>query len=627
MCGIAGVLRFQGESRDAEVVQGMLDVLARRGPDDGGVATSGIATFGHRRLAILDRTSAAHQPMSGPGGVLLLTYNGELYNYREIRQELGLCPETLRSASDTEIVLHAWHRWGPEALHRFAGQWAFALYDADSQRTWLVRDRFGEKPLYWHASQDRLVFASSIGALVRAPGVPRQLDDRSIVEFLTLRYVVSPRTVLKDIRKVAPGGLVEVSPDGSIREVQWYSPRFRGTRSGRRRSPGETAEVFGTLLGQACRRCMVSDVEVGLLLSDGIDSNGIRAALAENQLEPTAFTFRVGGPGAGAGPEIPTGRGGPIVDVLASPEERWSVLDGALASLTEPVGDGASLATWFLLRRAREFATVFLCGHGGDEILGGYRLSKDRFRLEAIRRLSWAGAGVIGGASARYLNGEGSPERRSTRMRGLPVNQAPAAALYLVDRPLPVAEVDQLLDGRWPEDEHYLQTIERLYGECHSDAGDLDRIQEVLIRTFLSANILSFADGVSMDHSVELRMPFLDRDLAEFVFDLSPGERVSPWPGRANTKLPLRRWARTRLPAEIVDRRKRGFQSGNISELLKHDGEGLRSRILGAGALRRAVPGVERWLGRFEGSNGGPWGGTIWALLVLGVWCDALDVA
>ena len=602
----------------------MLGALANRGPDDIGVVRAGPATLGHRRLAILDTSAAGHQPMAGPGGELLLSYNGEIFNFRDVAAELGLDESTLKSRSDTEVLLHAWRRWGPGALERLVGQWAFALYDARSRRLCLVRDRFGEKPLFWHASDERLVFGSSIASICRAPEVPRELDPRAIVEFLTLRYVIAPRTVMREIRKVPPGCWLEFSETGDMRQVQWYSPRFRGTARPRRRSADETAETFGALFGQACRRCLVSDVPVGILLSDGIDSNGIRASLFESGRTPTSFTFRLKD---GAPPEVPTGQGGEIVDVPASPGDRWASLQDALSNLTEPVGDGASLATWLLLRGARAFATVFICGHGGDEVFGGYRLSQDRFRLRALRRLAWIRGDLLGRTSERYLNGSDSPESRRSRLRTVSEREAPAAALYMVDRPLPHTEVGSLLGDRWPEDEPYLQTIRRLYDECGRDACDLDRIQEVLMRTFLSENVLSFADGVSMAHSAELRMPFLDRDLVEFALDLSPSERVAAWPGRANTKLPLRRWAKSRLPRAIVTRPKRGFQYGNISDLLRQDGRGLRDRILGARAVRRVVPGVERWLAQFENGEGGPWGGTLWALLVLATWSDAVQAS
>jgi len=602
----------------------MLVKLARRGPDDAGSHVSGPVVLGHRRLAVLDRTSAAHQPMMNASGRLIVTFNGEIYNYRELCRELAVDPRSLRSRSDTEVLLLAWERWGPDALPLFVGQWAFALYDTSEGRLWLARDRFGEKPLYLHHSVERVVFSSSLGSLIEAPGVPRELDSLAIAEYLTLRYVVSPRTVIRDVQKVPPGHLLEITTEGAIHEREWYAPRFRTSGSHSLRSRATLDEQFDALFTQACERCLVSDVPVGLLLSDGIDSNSIAAALAIKGHTPPTFTFRLKNPKAGIQPDAVTGAGGDVVDIATTAEERFAAFDDAFSSLTEPVGDGASLATWMLIRGARDRATVLLCGHGGDEIFGGYRLSQDRFRLAMLRRLTWVPGPALNPTFDRFLLGGGSLAERRGRFATTSVRQAPSAAHYLVDRPLPGAQVRELLGGVLPEGESYLRTVERLYADCGPDAADIDQIQEVLIRTFLSSNILSFADSVAMDASAEVRMPFLDRDLVEFAFTLRPEERISRWPGRANTKQILRRWARNRMPDEVVKRPKRGFQSGNISELLQHDGRGIRQRILGTSAIRRAVPGVESWLGKIGDDYGGPWGGTLWALLVLSVWSESV---
>ena len=625
MCGIAGIFRFSGRGNDLASVELMLDDLERRGPDDAGVVSRGAVVLGHRRLGILDCSPAGHQPMATRSGRYLISFNGEIYNYRELRAELGVEPALLRSSGDTEVLLLAWERWGWAALDRLVGQWAFAIFDTLEKRLWLARDRFGEKPLYLHVDDQRFVFASSISALLLDPGTPKELDPEAIVEYLTLRYVVAPRTVLRGVRKLSPGHCMEIRTDGSVREREWYAPRFRSVRSRKPRSRGSWDEEFHALFTQACKRCMVSDVPVGLLLSDGIDSNSIRSALRADGHNPPSFTFRLRNPTSGTQPETVSG-GGEVFDVEASPAERFDALDTAFAALTEPVGDGASLATWLLIRGARERATVFLCGHGGDELLGGYRLSQDRFRLAALRRLAWLPGPLLERPLDRFLFGDGTVAMRRAKCRALPAREAPAAASYLVDRPLPVEHVRELVGGTLPAGESYLGTIATLYDECALGAEDLNRIQEVLMRTFLSANILSFADSVAMHNSSELRMPFLDRDLVNFSLSLPPSERISRWPGRSNTKRILRRWSAGRVPADIVKRPKRGFQAGDISELLRHDHSGVRRRILDAGAVRRVVPGVERWMSRIENDDGGPWGGTVWGLLVLGVWCEALGI-
>ena len=625
MCGIAGIYRFQGQRDDAAVVARMLESLQRRGPDDGGVEVLPRAVLGNRRLAILDLSPAGHQPMRSASGRFVVTFNGEIYNHHELRADLGLDPASYRSTSDTEILLLAWERWGEQALERFVGQWAFALHDAVESKLWLVRDRFGEKPLFHHENSERLAFASSLEALMRDPDVPRELDPASLAEYLTLRYVVSPRTILRGVKKLAPGHVLVAGPGGVLEERAWYAPKFRA-RAGAVRSPGALVEEFGALFARACERCLVSDVPVAMLLSDGIDSNAVRAALAERGHAPASFTFRLRDAGSGKPPAAVPGGGGEVIDLTVSGRERIECMDRAFGALTEPVGDGASLATWMLIHHARERATVFLCGHGGDEVLGGYRLSQDRFRLALLHRLAWLPEPFLRGTRERFLHGDEPIAERSAAFRGARANAAPAAARYLIHRPLPPQDVRLLLGGALPGAEHYLATVVRLYAECDRDASDLDRMQEVMQRTFLSENILSFADSVAMDSSAELRMPFLDRDLVAFILALPAGDRAGRWPGRTNTKLVLRRWARSRLPREVVQRRKRSFQFGNMSALMRQDGADLRARILGSAAVRHHVPGAEAWLAQPADRFRGPWEGTMWALLALGIWCEAAGV-
>ena len=623
MCGIAGILRLKEPRDDSGVVERMLEPLRRRGPDGSGIEREGPLTLGHRRLAILDLSDAGRQPMRSPGGRLTVSYNGEIYNFAELRSELGLRPEDLRSGSDTEVLLHAWDRWGPAALDRMVGQFAFAIYDRDARRLWLARDRFGEKPLYYHHDGDALAFSSAIPALLKAPWVPRRLDPEALFEYLTLRYVVSPRTVVGGVSKLPAGHLLTAGPDGvSVRK--WYDPRaFAEGREPLRAARGELVEQFGALLVQASRRCLVSDVPVALLLSDGIDSNAVRQALVLGGSQIRSFTFRPVTERDTAGPQVAEGADGAICCHLrVSAEERFRALVPVFSAFTEPVGDGASLATWFLIHEARPRATVFLSGHGGDEVLGGYRLSQDRFRLATLRRFAWLPEAWIGRILERHMYGEETVAARRARLRRVPMRYAPAAARYLIHRPLPAAEARRI----FPEGAmvgRYLESIDRLYGECADGATGLDRIQEVLLRTFLSENVLSFADSVAMDSSAELRMPLLDRDLAEFVLRLPPSLRVARAPGRSNTKRILRLWGRRHLPAEVRRVPKKTFSYGTIRNLLKIRGDEIRALILDPPALREALPGLEGWLRRPIDDYHGPWEGTLWALITLGVWSEA----
>lgn len=621
MCGIAGIYRLHGEGADdASSVERMLGRMERRGPDDRGLESDGPLTLGHRRLAILDLSPAGRQPMTSASGRVTVSFNGEIYNHAELREELGLRRDALRSATDTEILLHAWERWGAGALDRLVGQWAFALYERSERRLWLVRDRFGEKPLFVARTPRALAFASSLQALVQVPWVSRRFDRSALVEYLTMRYVVSPRTLLAGCEKIPPGGCLVASVDG-ITAHRWYAPRFPSRPAARERGREAIVEEFGSLLHRAVKRCLVADVPAALLLSDGIDSNSIEAALGADRGGIETFTYSMVPDGAGL---VRSRRrdGAPGWDVRVTPRSRIDAMERALSSLTEPVGDGASLATWLVISGARERAEVFLCGHGGDEILGGYRLSQDRFRLAALHRFAWLPSGVLRRLiDSKVFGGESAAERQRAVRRASP-ETVPAASRYLIQRPLPVGDVRALL-GDEPLPEPYLGTVDRLYGECGDTATDLDRIQEVMIRTFLSENILSFADSVAMDSSAELRMPFLDRDLVEFVLGLAPEDRVSRWPGRANTKRVLRWWAQGRVPEDVVSRRKRGFAFGNLRELLDHRDSRVRERLRESPLLRDLVPGLAAWTSQPAEFFRGRREKTLWSLLALSHWADA----
>jgi len=624
MCGIAGIYRTNEDGAgDEGIVADMLGRLVRRGPDDSGVERCGKLTAGNRRLAILDLSPAGHQPMRSTGGRYLITFNGEIYNYEDLLHELGVEKTRLRSGTDTEVILLAWERWGKQALERMVGQWAFALYDTQEHCLWLARDRFGEKPLFYHEGTEALAFASSIHALFQAPWVPRLLDPYALVEYLTMRYVMAPRTVIGGIKKLRGGHVLRASPEG-VRMERWYKPEFGGAHA-QQRSRGKMLEEFDHLFAQATRRCLVSDVPVALLLSDGIDSNSIRASLKKQGMDIPSFTYTLRHEGSGLSTDTTIGNGD-VTHLFVTPQDRLAQMVPALGSLTEPVGDGAALATWLLIKNARDRATVFLCGHGGDEVLGGYRLSQDRFRLAVLHALAHLPEGIIGKAVDRWVYGNEPIPKRRRALREAAAHRIPAVARYIIHRPLPTRDLEELFAPNRVPSVPYLAAVDSLYGECRNSDTDIDRMQSVLLATFLSENILTFADSVAMASSAELRMPFLDRDLVQFVLSLPSSARVSRWPGRANTKLVLRWWGEANLPHDVVARRKGHFPFGNLSELIANAHKDICGWIVGSPAVRQVLPCAERWLGHPPEYYRGPWEGTLWALLALGIWCEEAGV-
>jgi asparagine synthase (glutamine-hydrolysing) len=585
----------------------MLERMQHRGPDGDGQWSEGAIELGHRRLAILDLTPAGRQPMASASGRFVVTFNGEIYNHRDLKRELGLTE--LRSRTDTEILLEAWERWGEAALDRFVGQFAFGIWDREERRLTLARDRFGEKPLFWHESADRLTFASSIAALLAVPWISKSLDPEALLELVTIRYVVAPRTILAGISKVPPGHLMRVDADG-CETVRWYSlPGSRGNST-----PRDAVEQFDHLLRQATRRCMVSDVPVSLFLSDGIDSHSILAAGGDEvpslSYAPDARNF-----------DQP---GDHNRTIRMTDEERLADFAAALGGLTEPTGDGVAVATWQLVRAGRDEATVFLCGHGGDEIMGGYNLNKDLFRLRIAHALRWLPARWLAQPLERVLHGTESFGERLRRLRRASRATTPDAARFIVHKPLYPDDVRAIV-GDGVDISGNLDSIDRLYSECGHEHLDLDRMQVVMLQTFLTENLMSFSDAVGMAWSAEIRMPFLDRDLVDFVLRLPPDERAQGLPPRLRTKRLLRRWAAGRLPEEVITRRKRGFESGKMPEMLRSHGTSIRSRILDVDDLREALPGLDEWLDQDESSFKASREGSLWAILALAVWYTHLD--
>jgi asparagine synthase (glutamine-hydrolysing) len=629
VCGIAGIWRPRPAPGDGAIVRRMLEPLGRRGPDDDGLIADAELTLGHTRLAILGPGPSGAQPMASRDGRFVTSYNGEIYNFEELRDELGIARETLRSRTDVEILLEAWARRGEACLDDLVGPFAFAIWDRETRALTLVRDRFGEKPLFWHrASDGTLTFASSLAALLRAPWVPRELDERALVEYLTLRYVVAPRTILAGVRKLAFGSVLRADEDG-VRERRWWAPRFAHRRVGLERRPdAELLDEFDELLRRAARRCLVSDVPVALLLSEGIDSRSLDHVLREHGAAVPRVTYE---PRYEPGANVPTRveavhHGARHVLVRTTTARSMDELPRALASSTEPVGDGAALATWTMLRAVRDEATVFVAGHGGDEILGGYRLSQDRFRLAALRRLSKVPLPLADPILAHWSYGADAPADRRRALARAKAGEAPAAARYLMQRAVPVEDVHALF-GRDELPEPYLATIDALYADAPPGGCDLDGMQEVLIATFLSDGVLRWADSVSMDASAELRLPYLDRDLVDFVLRLPARWRVGGWPGRANTKQILRRWARGRLPESVRRGRKEHFHYGSLRDLLRDDRARLTEMVLGAEPLRRRLPGLEDWLAQDAEAFHGPREGSLWAVVALAAWCEANEVA
>jgi asparagine synthase (glutamine-hydrolysing) len=538
MCGICGWLDWDGAA-DGTAVRRMTERLRHRGPDGSGLwrDPSGLVALGHRRLAVLDTTDAAEQPMVDPGGSVL-AYNGEVYSFRELRRQLEADGRRFRSTGDTEVVLASLVKWGPAALDRFNGMFALALWEPDARRLLLVRDRLGIKPLFVAMLPRGLAFASEVPALLAHPAVGRSIDRDAVVRWLQQGYPTGGNTLLRGVVRLPPGHLMEAG-EGRVRVRRWYdllgniAPRPDITE-------GEAVDELHSLLGEAVERRLVSDVPLGCFLSGGVDSAAVVAAAARTGAAPEALTIRFAG-GEDESPAAAATAAALSVEhrvESCSPVEMLEVFAGWYRIAGDPLADPSLAPTWVVSRAARRRWIVALSGDGGDELLGGY---------PRLRLMPWLDAAMA------------AP--KGVRSRLLPVLPAArwASKLRAAASTRSRWQAYQALQGIWPS-----AAAARLcrVGEAPEVwSPDVLRRLEQFPRwlryrlldalTFLPERVLAKVDRASMDHGLEVRVPLLDHRVVEFLFSLPPP--------LTNGKRVLRKTV-ARFGAPDPPRRKRGFE-------------------------------------------------------------------
>ena len=622
MCGIAG-----STTASAAVLAGMRDRLRHRGPDGTGLwqDDEGGPGLAHTRLAVIDLSPAAAQPMTSDCGRYVIAYNGEIYNYRDLRDQLEAKGERFRSVSDTEVLLVLLRREGTGALGRLVGMFAFALWDRERREMLLVRDRLGIKPLvYAPLSGGNLAFASEIHALRAHPGIDLGVDREALSEFLACLYVPAPRTIHRGMRKLPPGHLLRWR-DGNVRIERYWRPHFAGKR---RIGVAEAAEELLPAIRLAVVDRMVADVPVGCFLSGGIDSSVIAALMAENArrqggrpIDTFTMTFaeaayderrwarRVANEVASNHTELPAGAA------------LTRLLDDTVRGFGEPFGNPTALLLHDLSRMAREHVTVALAGDGGDEVFAGYPRYRGGLLAGRYRRLpGWLRGGLAEPLSRlipESTRGRHSLRRAREFLAG--ANQCDSEMYASWVEYFDPAERRALLGGDGPAPERPIERpIARLYEDAPSDH-PLDAMQQTDLLSFLPGNLLAYDDAMSMRHGLELRLPLIDHRVIEAVQRLSPELRF-----KGGMKTLLKAVARRLLPADVVGRRKRGFNPP-IGVWLRTDladlvAERLTPATMAAAGL--AWEPVERLLdqqrrGRRDHSL------KIWALLVLDAWRGA----
>jgi asparagine synthase (glutamine-hydrolysing) len=579
MCGIAGLFDIKGlRWYDPTLLQRMTSTIAHRGPDGAGVHVQPGVALGHRRLAIIDLAGGV-QPMQTSDGALTVVFNGEIYNFRELRAELRLKGAQFETRSDTEVLLHGWRWWREGLFRRLQGQFALGLWDADAQTLVLARDHFGKKPLHYQLTADgTLAFGSEIKALLVLPRADRTLDDQAVEDFFAYGYVPDPKSIYRAIRKLPPahyliarrGEAIAVHPYWSLLDV---APE-----------PGvATPDMISERLSEAVKRRLVADVPLGALLSGGVDSSAIVALMARQTGDPVeAFSIAFGERDydESAYARTVAERYGAHHDVHQVDVDDFDLLPRLPEIYDEPFGDVSAIPTFAVCAQARRSVTVALSGDGGDEALGGYRRYAFHLLGERVRAHVPAGfrQGVLGPMADMYPRGAWLPRalRAKTTLRELSMDSA--SAYVRMCQALPEETRASLLGGDFRKALAGYDAGDVVRTPFNVDAplDALQRAQYADVMTYLPGDILTKVDRASMANSLEVRSPMLDPEFLAMSFGLPAGLKLSAAGGG---KAILKRAMEPHLPHDLLYRAKQGF-SVPLARWFRGP---LRERLLGLG--------------------------------------------
>ncbi|BAV92383.1 asparagine synthase (glutamine-hydrolyzing) [Candidatus Desulfovibrio trichonymphae] len=630
MCGIAGVCRLDGEALAADAaaqVTAMTDCLAHRGPDGSGVWQSGPVCLGHRRLSIIDLSGGA-QPMHSACGELSVTFNGEIYNFIELKEDLAALGARFTTNSDTEVILQGYRVWGTDCLERFDGMFAFALWDEKRRRLFCARDRFGKKPFFYTTQNGIFCFASEVTALSRLADLTFTVDYGAVMRYLAYEYVPTPQTIYREATSLPPAHLLLLE-NGSMRVDRYWdmpAPDENDTRGEQ-----ELCEELRRLLSAAVRRRMISDVPLGVFLSGGIDSTIVAGLMAAHSPTPVK-TFSIGFAEASYDESryaraAAAAYGTEHHERVLEASECADLLPDIVRRMDVPMADASVAPTWLLSELTREKVTVALGGDGADELWAGYE------HYIAFKAAEWHNA-----LPAFVRHGIIAPIARMLPISAGYVNPRLAVAAFLNGaNTQPALRVQSLLTAFTPEMQREVLAPDCVVQDLlrptalfaptsghyehwrpEDAATPLARAFHVYARQFLLDDILVKVDRCSMLHSLEVRAPFLDKDAAQFAARLPVRCRLRGF----KRKYLLKKAFAGLLPPDILRRNKRGFQipvaawlRGRMRPLMEDmlDERGLRAQgIFNPRAVHALVD--EHVSGRADLRK------PLWTLLVLQLW-------
>lgn len=551
MCGINGIYSFTGTGAFTPAISAMNDSIAHRGPDDQGIFTREGLALGHRRLSIIDLSTAGHQPMHSAFAKQTIVFNGEMYNYREVRAKLGHFG--FKTQTDTEVILAAWKQWGPDCLQYFNGMFAFLLWDEEKQELFVVRDRLGVKPIYYSHSTERILFSSELRGLLASGMVERKIDEQSLEEYIRYQCVHAPATILRDVKMLLPGHYMRITQSG-VETIRWWKPTERAEVIPE--TYERACEKVNGLFSAAIERRLVSDVPFGAFLSGGIDSSAV-VGMMSRVSGSRVKTFNISFDNSEFSESVYARQIAEKFrtdhhEITLTPEHFLEKLPDALNAMDHPSGDGPNT---YVVSEATKNAgiTMALSGLGGDELFAGYDVFKRAVELEEKK---WIGviprfARSAGGKLLKTMKPGVASEKIADV---LSADKIDFNTFYPKSREVYGNDIVKLLLAKntgWK-----FPSLETVYGvnEFHIEDNFLSQVSLAEITTYMQNTLLRDTDQMSMAHALEVRVPFLDYELVNFVLNI-PDE----WKYPETPKKLLVDSLGDLLPKEIVDRPKMGF--------------------------------------------------------------------
>lgn len=572
MCGITGILYSNGRLADKYILERMTDSLQHRGPDDAGIYLMPNSTvrngdravnvgLGHRRLSIIDITRSGHQPMSNEDKTVWITFNGEIYNYKELRKALIKNGHVFESDTDTEVIIHGYEQYGEGVFEKLNGMFAFGLWDSNSQALYLVRDRFGQKPLFYRPSPNGIIFASELKAFLQHPDISAEIDWQNLSRYLMYEYVPAPNSIYKDINKLPPGHFMRWKDNNFSITPYWRIEFSNGCQC---YDEYETELRLMELLGNSIKRRLMSDVPLGVFLSGGIDSSAIVALMSEMMPSERIKTFSIGFEeksfdesqhavsiaryfGTDHHQKVLTPQ--LMIDIIP---EIWNFLD-------EPFADASIVPTYLLSKFTQQYVTVALGGDGGDELLAGY----DPFvahrvagYVDKLPKYLWQK--ILNPLSEKFpvsTENMSFDFKLKQFLKGLPYEPIVRHQVWLGS--FTKQEQKEILN---PEIYHSLNGFDPcsdIFDACKRTRFK-DQIEQIIYlysKFYLADGILTKVDRASMATSLEVRSPFLDVELAEFINRLPSKAKING----LTRKYILKKCLKNKLPKEIIQRKKKGF--------------------------------------------------------------------